>query len=152
VLRFQEKRGKSREAPVRHDLEGFTLAYVEAAGIAVEAKDTPLIQASNGRTRTLSGKAMTSKRICEVVKRRVNDAGLPEHLSAHSFRVTAITDLLRQGVPMEDSTSPGTAAHERRGFTTGGGRKSRRISWSGFRFDWVKSLKRSFVNTRRTRL
>ena len=39
VLRFQEKGGKSREIPVRHDLEGFILAYVEAAGIAGDAKD-----------------------------------------------------------------------------------------------------------------
>ena len=46
VLRFQEKGGKSREIPVRHDLEGFILAYVEAAGIAGEAKDSPLFRAS----------------------------------------------------------------------------------------------------------
>src|ERR1700677_2974775 len=31
VLRFQEKAGKSREIPVRHDLEGFILAYVDAS-------------------------------------------------------------------------------------------------------------------------
>jgi hypothetical protein len=41
VLRFQEKGGKSREIPVRHDLEGFILAYVDAAGLAGEAKDSP---------------------------------------------------------------------------------------------------------------
>ena len=102
ALPFSEKGGKSREIPVRHDLEGFILAYVDAAGIAGDAKDTPLFQASNGRTRKLSGKAMTSKRICELVKRRLKDAGLPERLSPHSFRVTAITDLLSQGIPLED--------------------------------------------------
>jgi integrase/recombinase XerD len=102
VLRFQEKGGKSREIPARHDLEGFILAYVDAAGIAGAAKDTPLFQASNGRTRKLTGKAMTSKRICERFKRRSKDAGLPERLSPHSCRVTAITDLLTQGVPLED--------------------------------------------------
>ncbi len=64
---------------MRHDLTGFILAYVDAAGLAGEAKDTPLFQASNGRTRALTGKAMTSKRICELVKRRVKDAGLPNH-------------------------------------------------------------------------
>ena len=46
VLRFQEKGGKSREIPVRHDLEGFIRAYVEAAGIAGEAKDSPLFRAT----------------------------------------------------------------------------------------------------------
>ncbi len=45
---------------------------------------------------------MTSKRICELVKRRLKDAGLPSRLSLHSFRVTAITELLTQGVPLED--------------------------------------------------
>jgi len=102
TLRFQEKGGKGREIPVRHDLEGFIVAYVEAAGIAGDGKDTPLFRASNGRTRTLTGKAMTTKRICELFKRRLKDAGLPEHLSPHSFRVTAITDLLQQGIPLED--------------------------------------------------
>ena len=38
VLRFQEKGGKSREIPVRHDLEGFIRAYVEAAGIAAKQR------------------------------------------------------------------------------------------------------------------
>ena len=102
MLRFQEKGDKSREIPVRHDIVMFILAYVDAEGIAGDAKDTPLFQASNGRTRKLSGKAMTSKRICELVKRRLKDAGLPERLSPHSFRVTAITDLLSQGIPRED--------------------------------------------------
>ncbi len=102
VLRFQEKGGKSREIPVRHDLEGFILAYVEAAGIGGDAKESPLFRMGNGRTRKLSGTAMTSKRICELVKRRLKDAGLPSRLSPHSFRVTAITDLLTQGIPLED--------------------------------------------------
>jgi integrase/recombinase XerD len=102
VLRFHEKGGKSREIPVRHDLEGYILAYVEAAGIAGEAKDRPLFRASNGRTKKLTAVPLTSKRICELVKRRLKDAGLPSRLSPHSFRVTAITDLLIQGVPLED--------------------------------------------------
>ena len=102
TLRFQEKGGKSREIPVRHDLEGFILAYVEAAGIAGEAKDTPLFRASNGRSRKLAAKPLGTERICELVKRRLKDAGLPSRLSPHSFRVTAITSLLEQGVPMED--------------------------------------------------
>ena len=62
----------------------------------------PLFRICNGQTRALTGNAMSSKRICELFKRRLNDAGLPDHLSPHSFRVTAITDLLPQGIPLED--------------------------------------------------
>jgi site-specific recombinase XerD len=102
VLRFQEKGGKSREIPVRHDLENFILVYVDAAGISGEAKDSPLFRASNGRSRTLAARPLGTERICELVKRRLKDAGLPSRLSPHSFRVTAITSLLEQGVPMED--------------------------------------------------
>lgn len=102
VLRFQEKGGKSREIPVRHDLEGFIRAYLDAAAIEGEGKDSPLFRASNGRSRKLTALPLTSKRICELVKRRLKDAGLPSRLSPHSFRVTAITDLLTQGVPLED--------------------------------------------------
>ena len=56
---------------MRHDLKGFILWYVDAAGIAGDAKNTQLFQTSNGRTRKLSGKAMKSKRICELLKRRL---------------------------------------------------------------------------------
>jgi integrase/recombinase XerD len=102
VLRFQEKGGKSREIPVRHDLEGNIWAYLDAAGIAGDAKERPLFRSTLRRTKQLTGNALTSKAICELVKRRLKDAGLPLRLSPHSFRVTAITHLLTQGVPLED--------------------------------------------------
>lgn len=60
---------------------------------------------------------MTSKSICELVKQRLKDVGLPERLSPHSFRVAAVTDLLTQGVPLEDvqylvgHSEPRTMAH-----------------------------------------
>jgi integrase/recombinase XerD len=38
TLRFSEKGGKSREIPVRHDLELLVLAYVRAAAIAVTGR------------------------------------------------------------------------------------------------------------------
>ena len=102
VLRFLEKGGKSREIPVRHDLQGFLMDYLEAAGIAAEPKDTPFFRVGNGRSKELSGKAMDSQSVCDMVKRRLKRAGLPSRLSPHSFRVAAITGLLTQGVPMED--------------------------------------------------
>ncbi len=102
VLRFQEKGGKSREIPVRHDLEGFILAYLDGVNIRMDAKDSPLFRAGNGRVKRLTSNPMSSKIICELVKRRLKDAGLPMRISPHSFRVAAITDLLTQGVPLED--------------------------------------------------
>ena len=103
MLRFQEKGGKSREIPVRHDLEGFIRAYIEGAQIGGAGKDSPLFRAgTNGTSKALTALPLTSKRICELVKRRLGDAGLPSRLSPHSFRVAAITDLLTQGVPLED--------------------------------------------------
>jgi integrase/recombinase XerD len=126
VLRFQEIGVKSREISVRHDIECFIIAYVDAAEVAGEAKEPPLFQAGiDGMAKRLTGNAMTSKRICEMVKRRLKDAGLPLRPSPHSFRVTAITDQLTQRIPLEDvcSTWPGTGSRERRGFTTGGRRR-----------------------------
>lgn len=37
-----------------------------------------------------------------MVKRRLRDAGLLSRLSPHSFRVASITDLLTQGIPLQD--------------------------------------------------
>jgi site-specific recombinase XerD len=102
VLRFQEKGGKSREIPVRHDLEGYIRDYLDVAGIAAEAKERPMFRSTLRRTGQLTGNAMTSKSICELVKRRLKDAGLPERLSPHSFRVSVVTDLLSQGIPLEE--------------------------------------------------
>ena len=37
-----------------------------------------------------------------MLKRRLQDAGLPELFSPHSFRIAVVTDLLKQDVPLED--------------------------------------------------
>ena len=101
-LRFAEKGGKSREIPLRHDLQGMVLAYLEAARLLDTAKDTPLFPSAIGKTKQLGATAATADDLGRMIKRRFKDAGLSERLSPHSFRVTAITDLLNQGVPLED--------------------------------------------------
>jgi hypothetical protein len=53
------------------------LAFYRAVLVG-HPKETPLFQASNGQTRTVTGKAMISKRICELAKRRVQAAGFNE--------------------------------------------------------------------------
>jgi site-specific recombinase XerD len=101
-LRFTEKGGKSREIPVRHDLQQFLSNYLTAAGVASATSDTPLFRTAIGRTKQVTEHAMTAGDIGRMVKRRMRDAGLPARLSPHSFRVATITDLLAQGVPLED--------------------------------------------------
>ena len=101
-LRFTEKGGKSREIPVRHDLRQFILDYIEAGCMEYAEKSAPLFRTTIRRTRQLTQNAMTPGDMGRMVKRRLRDAGLPGRLSPHSFRVTTITDLLSQGVPLED--------------------------------------------------
>ena len=101
-LRFREKGGKQREIPVRHDLRGFMSDYLDAANLADEPKPSPLFRTSIRRTRVMTDNGMTAGDMQRMVKRRIRAAGLSDRLSPHSFRVTTITDLLTQGVPLED--------------------------------------------------
>jgi integrase/recombinase XerD len=94
TLRFAEKGGKSREIPVRHDLEGFLLGYIEQAGVADAPGDTPLFRTCISRTDDLTGLAMSGVDICRMVKRRLRDAGLSQRLSPHSFRVNVANILM----------------------------------------------------------
>jgi integrase/recombinase XerD len=102
TLHFDEKGGKSREIPVRHDLEQIIFEYLDAAGLRTAANDTPLFRTAYKKTGQLTKNEMHVIDICRMVKRRLKDAGLPVRLSPHSFRVTTITDLLEQGVALED--------------------------------------------------
>ena len=102
MLHFTEKGGKSREIPVRHDLELLISEYIDLAGLRNTPKDTPLFQTAMKRKRQFTGKPIHVNDICRMMKRRLKDIGLPLLYSPHSFRVTTITDLLTQGVPLED--------------------------------------------------
>jgi integrase/recombinase XerD len=101
-LRFAEKGGKSREIPVRHDLQRTLLDYLQRAGIRLDAEHEPLFRSMAGKTGGLSAKGVTGNDLCRMVKRRLKAAGLSPRLSAHSFRVCTITDLLEQDVPLAD--------------------------------------------------
>ena len=106
-LAFQEKGGKPREIPVRHDLHVLLASYRDAllASYAADSPmplDSPLFRTTRIRTRCLTSNPMTGDDIGRMVRRRMRDAGLPARLTAHSFRVATITDLLSQGVPLED--------------------------------------------------
>jgi len=102
-LHFIDKGGKSREIPVRHDLQLLLFEYRKQMGLRNEIeKGKALFPTSVRRTKAFSNRAMTSNDIGRMVKRRMATAGLPPRLSPHSFRVATITDLLEQGVPLEE--------------------------------------------------
>jgi len=101
-LRFTEKGGKSRDIPVRHDLQQFLTSYFAAAGTIAAAPEAPVFRTAVRRTKRLTEHPMTASDIGRMVKRRMRDAILPSCLSPHSCRVATITDLLSQGVPLED--------------------------------------------------
>ena len=101
VLRFREKGGKDREIPVRHDLAVWLNAYIAAAGITEEAK-APLFRAADGKRKVLTTSVYRAHSMRQMMKRRLEDAGLPDLFSPHSFRVTVVTNLLNQNVPLED--------------------------------------------------
>jgi site-specific recombinase XerD len=102
-FRFDEKGGKARTIPARYDLQTFVEAYLAAAKIAQDPDEAPLFRSTIRKTKVLTAQAMSTNDIYRMVKRRLRDAGLPaRQLSCHSFRATTITDLLTQGVPLED--------------------------------------------------
>jgi site-specific recombinase XerD len=102
MLHFDEKGGKSREIPVRHDLEKILFEYVDAAGLRDALKHAPLFRTAYRKTGRLTNNGLQAVDVCRMFKRRARGAGLAAHVSPHSVRVTAITDLLEQSVPLED--------------------------------------------------
>ena len=101
-LRFDEKGGKARTIPVRHDLLQLLEEYLDRAGLTTAHPDTPLFCTARGRSRKLTTTAMSGKDIANMARRRYRDAGLPPALTAHSLRATTATALIDQGVPIED--------------------------------------------------
>ena len=96
--RFSGKGRKTREIPVRHDLEQFLRGYIDAAKIAEGAH----FRAAFRRTGRLTTDAISGINICRTMKRRLEAAGLPAQFSPHSFRMATVTDLLEQNVPLEE--------------------------------------------------
>ena len=102
MLHFDEKGGKSREIPVRHDLQMVLFRYIETAGLTQAAKKSALFRTAVRRENRLTQQGMSANDVCRMIKRHLKRAGLPENLSAHSFRVAVATDLFDQGVDTKD--------------------------------------------------
>ena len=102
-LRFTEKRGKEREIPLRLDLNQWLQAYLLVVDATGEGRDAPLFRPLSAASRNrFSSRPIGPWTIRSMLKRRLRDAGLPLIITPHSFRVLVVTDLLEQGVPIED--------------------------------------------------
>ena len=78
---------------------GLSLVPEELQGAG---RESPLFPTTVRKTKQLTGNAMTAVDMCRMVKRRMKAIGLPPQLSPHSFRVTTMTDLLKQGVALDE--------------------------------------------------
>jgi integrase/recombinase XerD len=101
-LVVHEKGGKERRIPCHHQTREYLRAYVAAAALEPRSK-VPLFQSAPRRSRSLSGKALTTGSVLELVKRRCKAAGLPSSICNHSFRATGITIHQENGGRLEDA-------------------------------------------------
>jgi integrase len=81
ALRFEEKGGKAREIPVRHDLERFLREYTRAACLEKDPPDVPPLRSPWRTSGQLTDRGVTGVDLCRMVKRRLKDAGLPARIS-----------------------------------------------------------------------
>ena len=107
-VRLHEKGGKRHEVPAHHNLETYLDIYMNAAGIADQAKG-PLFRTMD-ETRALTDRTMTENDALRMVKRRAKLAGLPSSTCCHTFRATGITTFLENGGTIENAQA--IAAHE----------------------------------------
>ena len=82
VLRFREKGGKQREIPVRHDLDRWLGAYLEAAGIGEDPRESPLFRSALGKQKQLSSSAPRSSSNTTVILRRADHRPFPPSTAA----------------------------------------------------------------------
>lgn len=108
-LRLHEKGGKRHEVPAHHNAEAYLDAYLEAAKSENWPKKTPLFRTIS-RERAITEARMTRTDVLRMVKRRAEDAGLPDTTCCHTFRATGITAYLENGGTIENAQA--IAAHE----------------------------------------
>ena len=102
VFAFREKGGKARRIPARISLRREVEEYLAFLPLNTATSDAPVFRSAAGTSGLLSSNGLSAIDISRMVKRRVHAAGLPPAISPHSFRSCAATDLLDQGVSLED--------------------------------------------------
>jgi site-specific recombinase XerD len=107
-LRLHEKGGKFHEVPAHHNAEAYLDHYIEEAKIADDKKG-PLFRTAVGKTKKLTTRPMHRIDVFRMIRRRAEEAGLPE-ACCHTFRATGITVYLENGGTLEKAQQ--IAAHE----------------------------------------
>ncbi|MBS0162577.1 MAG: tyrosine-type recombinase/integrase [Nitrospira sp.] len=108
-LRLHEKGGKRHEVPAHHNAEEYLDAYLEVAKSENWPKKAPLFRTIS-REKAITEARMTRTDVLRMVKRRAEDAGLPDSTCCHTFRATGITAYLENGGTIENAQA--IAAHE----------------------------------------
>jgi len=108
-LRLHEKGGKRHEVPAHHNAEAYIDAYLDAANSEQWAKKAPLFRTLS-REKSLTEARMTRTDVLRMVKRRAEEAQLPDSTCCHTFRATGITAYLENGGTIENAQA--IAAHE----------------------------------------
>jgi site-specific recombinase XerD len=103
-LRLREKGGKRHVMPCNHHLQEYLSAYIDAAGIAKDAK-WPLFRTLRRGVETISRAPLTQSNVYELIQRRKKSAGIKTEVGCHSMRGTAITNLLENGASVEEAQS-----------------------------------------------
>ena len=98
-----------------------------AAVPADDPKSAPLFRTTSPTTATgFTNRSVQPWTIRTLLKRRLRDAGLPEIITPHSFRVMVVTDLLSQDVAIEEVQY--LAGHSHPSTTQIYDRRSRRVT------------------------
>ena len=102
TLRFREKRSAEREIPLRLDLNQWIQAYLLLVDLG-GGREAPLFRPLSAESRSrFAPRPLGPWTIRAMLKRRLRDAELPLVITPHSFRAMVVTDLLEQGVPIDD--------------------------------------------------
>ena len=89
VLRFREKGGQQREIPVRHDLDRWLEAYLQAARIAADPKETPLFRAAMGKQKKLSASPLLANAMRRDRRRMDDRAAVSSPIHARFYFLPA---------------------------------------------------------------
>lgn len=109
-FRLHEKGGKEHHVPAHHNADEYLHAYIEAAGIAGEAKGPLFRSLERAPGRPLGLRRLLRQEAIAMVRRRALQAGIATRIGCHTFRATGITTYLLNGGTLEHAQQ--IAAHE----------------------------------------